>query len=112
MPAGPGGLGQQWREAHHPPADRDVAFDQELFDVTVGQAEAQLPAHRQHDHVGWEAEAGKGGLREGSRARAAGSHAGQSRCWNAVTANATVPLGPPGGVGGTSRQLNGLRPDR
>jgi hypothetical protein len=43
--AGTGGVGQQRREAQHPPVDRDVvdlnaAFDQELFDVTVGQAEA------------------------------------------------------------------------
>ena len=42
---GTGGVGQQRREAQHPPVDRDVvdlnaAFDQELFDVTVGQAEA------------------------------------------------------------------------
>jgi hypothetical protein len=43
--AGLGGVGQQRREAQHPPVDRDVVdlnatFDQELFDVTVGQAEA------------------------------------------------------------------------
>jgi hypothetical protein len=43
--AGTGGVGQQRREPQHPPVDRDVVdlnatFDQELFDVTVGQAEA------------------------------------------------------------------------
>jgi hypothetical protein len=49
--AGPGGLGQQRREAQHPPVDGDVvdldtAFDQEFFDVAVRQAEAEIPAHR------------------------------------------------------------------
>jgi hypothetical protein len=33
------------------------------FDVAVGQAEAQVPADRNDDHVGWEAKAGEGGAR-------------------------------------------------
>jgi acyl-CoA synthetase (AMP-forming)/AMP-acid ligase II len=94
--AGPGGLGEQRSEPLHPAVDGDVvdldaALGEQLLDVAVGQAEPQVPADREDDHVGWEAEPGKGGPREGSRARAAGSHAGQSRCWNAVTANATAP---------------------
>ena len=32
---------------------------QQLLDIAVGQAEAQIPADRQHDHIGWEAEAAK-----------------------------------------------------
>jgi hypothetical protein len=45
MATWPGGFGQQWREAHHPPVDGDVvdchsAFSQEFFDVAVGQTEA------------------------------------------------------------------------
>ena len=48
MPAWPGGLGQQRREPLHPAVDGDVvdvdaAFGEELFDVAVGQAEAQVP---------------------------------------------------------------------
>jgi hypothetical protein len=50
----------------HPAVDRDVAdldtpFGEQLLDVTVGQPEAQVPADRQNDHVGWEAEADEGG---------------------------------------------------
>jgi hypothetical protein len=37
--------------------DLDAAFGEQLLDVAVGQAEAQVPADRQHDHIGWEAEA-------------------------------------------------------
>ena len=59
MPARPSGVGQQRGEPQHPPVDRDVvdldtALGEELLDVTVGPAEAQLPADRQDDHVGWE----------------------------------------------------------
>jgi hypothetical protein len=66
MAAGPGGLGQQRREPLHPPVDRDVVdldapFGEQLLDVTVRQPEAQVPADRENDHVGWEAEAGEGG---------------------------------------------------
>ena len=61
MPTWPGGFGQQRREALDPPVDGDVvdrhsALSQEFFDVAVGQAEAQVSADRQHDHIGWEAE--------------------------------------------------------
>jgi hypothetical protein len=75
VPTRPGGLGQQWREPQYPPVDRDVvnldpALSEELFDVAVGQGEAQVPADREDDDIRWEAEAGKGGPRSG-RARAA-----------------------------------------
>jgi hypothetical protein len=45
MPARPGGVDQQRREAQHPPVDGDVVdldatLDEQLFDVAVGQAEA------------------------------------------------------------------------
>ncbi len=77
--AWPGGLGQQRREPQHPAIDRDVvdldaALGEQLLDVAVRQTEAQIPADRQDDHVGWEAEAGEGRPRNGSRARAS-SHA-------------------------------------
>jgi hypothetical protein len=77
--AGPGGVGQQWCEPLHPAVDGDVvdldaALGEQLLNIAVGQAEAQVPAHCQHDHVGWEAEAGEGRSRGESRARAAGSH--------------------------------------
>ncbi|HEV2871390.1 MAG TPA: EamA family transporter, partial [Actinomycetota bacterium] len=43
--------------------------------VAVGQAEAQVPADREHNHIGWEAEAGEGGARRDRPAGAvSGSH--------------------------------------
>jgi hypothetical protein len=36
----------------------DTAFDQESFDVAVRQAEAEIPADRDDDHVGWETAGG------------------------------------------------------
>jgi hypothetical protein len=39
--------------------DLDAALGEEFFDVAVGQAEAQLPADRNDDDIGWEAEAGE-----------------------------------------------------
>ena len=79
MSTRPGGVGQQGREPQHPAVDGDVvdldpAFGQQFLDVAVGQAETQLPADGEDDHIGWEAEAGNGGPRSGSTARAAGSH--------------------------------------
>jgi len=55
--------------------DLHAAFGQQLLDVAVGQAEAQVPADRQQNQIGWEAEAGEGGLRDWSRASAASSQA-------------------------------------
>ena len=80
MPTRPSGVGQQRREPQHPAVDRDVvdldpALGQQLLDVAVGQAEAQLPADREDDDIKVEAEAGKGGPRSG-RARVASSHPG------------------------------------
>jgi transposase len=68
MPAGPGGVGKQWREPQHPPVDGDVVdldatLDEQLLDVAVGQAEAQVPPDRQHDYIRREAEPGEGGAR-------------------------------------------------
>jgi hypothetical protein len=59
VPAGSGSLGEQRREPLHPAVDGDVvdldaAFGEQFFDVAEGQAETQVPADRQHDHVGWE----------------------------------------------------------
>jgi hypothetical protein len=49
VPAGAGGLCQQRREPLHPSVDRDVvdldpAFSQQLLNVAVRQAEAQVPS--------------------------------------------------------------------
>jgi hypothetical protein len=35
----------------------DAAFGEQFLDVSVGQSEAQVPAHREHDHLRREAEA-------------------------------------------------------
>jgi hypothetical protein len=53
----------------HPPKQSDVidldpAFGQDLLQVAVGQTEAQIPAHRQQDHLSWEPVAGEGRSRE------------------------------------------------
>ena len=53
-------------EGLHPAVDRDVvdsnaAFGQQLFDIAVGQAVAQLPPHRDRDHLPREAVAGRRG---------------------------------------------------
>jgi hypothetical protein len=68
----------------------DAAFGEQLFDVAARQAEAQVPTDGQDDHVGWEAEPSEGGpgLEQSKGGRFS---CWQSRCWNAVTANATAP---------------------
>jgi hypothetical protein len=40
--------------------DLDTAFGEQFFDVAEGQAETQVPADRQHDHIGREEEAREG----------------------------------------------------
>jgi hypothetical protein len=40
--------------------DLDAALGQQLLDVAVGEAEAQIPADRYDNDIGWEAEAGEG----------------------------------------------------
>ena len=39
--------------------DLNAAFDQQFFNVAVGQVVAQVPAHRDHDHLRWESEPGE-----------------------------------------------------
>ena len=39
--------------------DLDAALGEEFFDVAVGQAKAQVPADREHHHLGWEAKPAK-----------------------------------------------------
>jgi len=68
VPARPGGLGQQRREPLHPAVDGDVvdlhaALGEQLLHVAIRQAEPQVPADREDDHVWWEAEAGEDGAR-------------------------------------------------
>ena len=57
----------------------DTTLGEQLLDIAVGQAEAQLPADRPHDDIRWEAEAGQGGSWHRRRATAARSHADVSR---------------------------------
>jgi hypothetical protein len=97
MPAGPGGLGQQGVNPLHPPIDGDVvdldpALGEQFLDVAIGQPEAQLPANRQHDHVGWKAEASEGRSCERSSAGAARSHGDSLPAGGSLTADATAPL--------------------
>jgi hypothetical protein len=41
----------------------DAALGEEFFDIAIGETKAQVPADGQHNHLGWEAEAGEGGVR-------------------------------------------------
>jgi hypothetical protein len=56
---------EERREPLHPAVDGDVVdlhttLSQQFLDVVVGQAEVQVPADRQHDHIGREADASEG----------------------------------------------------
>jgi hypothetical protein len=56
------------REALDPAVERDVVdldatFCEEFLEVAVGEPEAQVPPHRDQDHVGRKAEPGEGGGR-------------------------------------------------
>jgi hypothetical protein len=39
--------------------DVDATLGQQFLDIPVGQPEPQIPAHREHDHIRWEAEPGE-----------------------------------------------------
>ena len=74
---GSGGLGELRREPLDPPVDADVvdldaAFGEEFLDVSVGQAEAQVPADGQGDDLGREAVPGecRGGRGSGTKVAA------------------------------------------
>jgi hypothetical protein len=56
--------GHQRRKAEHPPVDShvvdlDPALSEELLDITVGQAEVQVPADSDDDDIGREPESGE-----------------------------------------------------
>src|SRR5437762_2990266 len=53
-----GRLGQQRREALHPPKHADVIdldppLSHELLDIAIGEPEPHVPVHRQDNYVGW-----------------------------------------------------------
>ena len=50
-------------------------LDEKFLDVAIREAEAQVPADRDDDHLGWEPEAGEGRAWNRSRSRLASSHA-------------------------------------
>ena len=76
-----------------PVVDLDAALGEQLFDVAVRQAEAQVPTDGQDDHVGWEAEPSERRTAGGEQSEGGGFSCWQSCCWNAVIANATAPAG-------------------
>ncbi len=52
-------VNERWGEALYPPINGDVidfdaSFGEEFFDVSAGQAVAEVPAHGQQDHLGRE----------------------------------------------------------
>jgi hypothetical protein len=56
--------------------DLDTTLGEQLLDISVGQAKAQVSADGEHDDVTREAEAGKGRSRKRSLASAAAFHTG------------------------------------
>jgi hypothetical protein len=61
---GASGFDQRWRESLYPAVhgdvvDLDATLGQQVLDVSVGQAEPQVPANGQDDDVGREPEAGE-----------------------------------------------------
>jgi len=70
--------------------DLDAALGEQLLDVAVGEAEAQVPADCQHDHIRRNAETGEGRPCNGIGPDAASSHDTQSGCSGpGTTADAT-----------------------
>jgi hypothetical protein len=53
------GVNRCTQPVHGDVVDRDPALDQELLDVAIGQAVAQIPANRHHDHFRREPEPSK-----------------------------------------------------
>jgi hypothetical protein len=73
-------------------ADRyNIDFSRGVRDVAVRQAVTQVPAHCQDDHVGWEAEASEGRLRNGL-AGPVRAHCDSLPAQGSLMAGATVPL--------------------
>ena len=72
--------------------DLDTAFGEQLFDVAVGEAKAQVPADRQHDHIRREAETGEGRPCNGIGADPASSHDTSLAARGPVSADATAPF--------------------
>jgi hypothetical protein len=73
--------------------DLDPALGEELFDITVGEAEAEIPADRQHITSGGKPKPPKAD--RGTGVGDGGFSCGQSRCSDARAANATVPRALP-----------------
>jgi hypothetical protein len=52
---------EEWREALHPPVDRDVVdldatLTEQLLDIPIGESIPQIPAQGEHDDLRWEPE--------------------------------------------------------
>jgi hypothetical protein len=80
MSARPSSLGQQRCEPLDPAIDGDVVdfdapFAEQLLDVAVGEAEAQVPVDRDDNDIGWEPEASEVKSWNRRKARTARSHA-------------------------------------
>jgi hypothetical protein len=106
----PGSLGQPRCEPLDPPGagevvDLQAAFGQQLLQVAVRQRQAQLPAHRQHDHLGAASRSRRtqtvrqrrSGDGEFSWRQSACSRLDHSSCNSACTAGGVfeLPLGSP-----------------
>jgi hypothetical protein len=94
-----GGVGEQRGEPLNPAVDGDVidlhaTLDQELLNVAIGQVEPQIPAHRDHDHLRREPEAGERRLRWQPQARAGSMTSLLKSASILPTLNATEPVGP------------------
>jgi hypothetical protein len=87
--------------------DLDAALGEQLLDIAVGQPEAQVPADRDDDNVGREAEAGERRTVALEQGEGGEFSCRQSRCSKAVTANATEPPGADGRPPSFTRSSSG-----
>ena len=65
MSARPGRIGEEWREALHPPVDGDVidldpTLTEQFFDIAIRESIPQIPAHGEDDDLGREPKTGEG----------------------------------------------------
>lgn len=70
----------------------NTAFQQQFFNVAVGEAVAQVPAHRDHDHLGSEPEPGERRTSRRDRASTSCALHRSSAPRSCRTANATAPF--------------------
>jgi hypothetical protein len=88
--------------------DLDTTLGQQLLDVAVRQAEPQVPTDREDDDIGWKRKPAKAD-RVAEQGEGSEFSYRQSRCQDAVAADATVPLDETAEVGEGAGGASGQR---